>query len=349
MNTLKRTRGLIGASPAAKAARNSASGAKANVFTLRWLMFAAGDQSIVAARSPAFDVVFMSMLEQFVVINDQWRPEDAVGLVTLAMMTLFYFKELFIGITTASADTIAAGGCADDGGDDDEADVVCAELPTALKSKLVIVVCKVNEIMVYADSLDDEIGGIRQIQRKFSANLSFLAAQSRANASNHVYDSLLGFSEAVNGMVWSVNEAEITVESATAYFHRSPAVNDAIAAVDAKRTMMSRTASMSGHITRAADDISTMKVALMTLARMIEALEAKIDVALPPPPIEGDSQSSRASLSSVGDLMDSMRVACGDADAGEDAGSAAAAVANAGGDDDDDDDDGGARASPMAS
>ena len=247
--------------------RKRAPSRQPNRFTLRYLIFAIGDKQTVGSRYPQFDVVFSSLLNAFPINDaDTWDTADAAALCALAMYTLYYFRYLFMDPPTTSES--AASVAEEELEDDEEEDQTSP--PQAMLTKLVQIVGHVQQIFNFAGGLTDEIVWIRSVQRKFQAAFSScLIGASRTQAQNMIYEALKAFTASkVPADDWMIADELMTTEAMMKYFNNSPAALDAIAAAETKRTVLSRTASMSGHVQESAREIVQIKTQILTLARM---------------------------------------------------------------------------------
>ena len=92
MSSLKRARALGDVGSAKKPSRGG------SAFSLRWLMFADGDQTSVAKRSPSFAEVFASVFSKVDTgRGGEWDESDLPAYCKSCLMALFYFKHMFIG------------------------------------------------------------------------------------------------------------------------------------------------------------------------------------------------------------------------------------------------------------
>ena len=275
-----------------------------NPYNLRWLMFAPGDQHSIGKRSPLFDEVFYSMLNSFTFENDQWLEEDAVALMTLAMMTTFFLRNvLFDGVAKAAEK--AGGDDADDDGvaSDDGADETLA-LPTVLLPKLVSIIISLLQLFNFADGLINEIDWIRPVCRSYRSAFGCLLGKSRAYSQTQCTVRMQSFVNAkLAPDVWVCDGNAITNETMEAFFNESPAVLDMIASQDAKRSVLARTVSINAHARETNEEIKEIKTVLFTLAKMVSFHCSVhrihcIDLSCPPPPTRRWRSSTRNSTRS---------------------------------------------------
>ena len=343
MSSLKRALALPDVGSAKKPSRGG------SVFSLRWLMFADGDQNSVGKRSPSFAEVFASVFANVDTgRGGEWVESDLPAYCKLCLMTLFWFKHMFIGSADADED------------DDDEDDDSCAsssattgDVPQLLQPKLYDIVNQVNNVFNIVDGpIAEEIAQQCQFADAAKAKFRYSFRQvlqggvSKKIAAECIPAAMRTYAVVGNG--FAIGGEPMTEQLVTEYFNDSPAIKSMIASRSTTENALRRADSLHAHAVGTHSEVKQLKTCLFTLAQMIVHLEQKIDALTPS--AAGDSQSS--TTSALGALMISMREATDEVEVAADAAAAVvaaslgapAASAVGGGASGDGDDDGGARA-----
>lgn len=247
-----------------------------NKYSLRWLTFAAGDEMAVTGRSPTFDQVFAAMINAFVINQqDNWEVSDAHNLCVLAMMTLFYLKYVFMADTAEDVGDERSVGEDDD--DEDEQAQPEVLPPLQMLTKICIVVGHVQQIFNFAGGLKEEIPFIRTVQRYFQSAFGTAMLQSRSQQQQSMFNALKTFCKCdLTTDDFMINDEQMTMNNTIAFFNASPPAVASRAAIDSKKTMLARTASMSLHVNDAVNEIKGVKAALMDLARMVSRARSQL-------------------------------------------------------------------------
>ena len=254
----------------------------ASVYTLRFLKYATGDPSIAGTpqRTPSFDVIFFDILHKFHVQNEVWMQEDALGLCSLAILTLFYIKFILIDITAAKKTGEDDEMVDDEDDDDDDARTLSnddKEVPKWLLPKLVNIVVAIENVFAYADSLKSEVRWIHEVSRKFRAATRGIISGSKSIASTCVWESLEDFAKAIDEIpkdvkVWEIDDVPITTDTCDLYFTQSEIVVNARQVESDKRTLPNRMSSFSAHLSETQNDINLIKEAFYLQTKMVCAL-----------------------------------------------------------------------------
>ena len=348
MSSLKRARALDDVGSAKKPSRGG------SAFSLRWLMFADGDQNSVGKRPPSFVEVFASVFANVDTgRGGEWVESDLPAYCKLCLMTLFWFKHMFIGSVAADA-----AECDDD--DDEDDDASCAsssatqgEVPQLLQPKLYDIINQINDVFSIVDGpIAEEIAQQCQFADAAKAKFRYSFRQvlhggvSKKNAAECVPAAMRTYAVVGNG--FAIGGEPLTEQLVTEYFNDSPAIKSMIASRSTTENALRRVDSLHAHAVGTHSEVKQLKTCLFTLAQMMLQLERKIDTITPS--ATGDSQSS--TTSALGALMISMREATDEVEVAADAAAAVvaaslgapAASAVGGGASGDGDDDGGARA-----